>query len=366
VRLLLVSDAWFPQVNGVVRTMSTVKRELESAGHAVEVVSPDRFATCACPTDRGIRLALRPKKHLVEIAEAFDPDRIHVVTEGPLGLAARSWCVARGLPFTTAFHTRFPETLRARLGLPVALGYRALRWFHSAATRTLVSTPILRRELESRGFRNLAPWSRGVDCALFRPGDKSFLDLPRPVHLYVGRVAVEKSVDHFLRLPLEGSKLVVGDGPDLATLRARFPDAHFVGMKSGSELSAYYAASDVFVFPSRTDTFGLVLLEALASGLPVAALPVPGPLDVITSSAVGVLDDDLASAARRALALDPDACRAFALERSWTRCAAQFAGYLEPVEDRARRRALPVKRVPSGGGTTAPSGGLVRERSARA
>lgn len=330
-KLLLVSDAWFPQVNGVVRTLSTVRKELEARGHVVEVVSPDRFRTIACPTYPQIRLALRPARELARIAEAFGPDRIHIATEGPLGFAARAWCVRRGLPFTSAFHTRFAETVHARFRLPLGLGYRALRWFHSAAARTMVATPSLRRELSERGFRNIVAWSRGVDTQLFRPRNEEFLDLPRPIHIYVGRVAVEKNIEAFLRLPLDGTRLVVGDGPDLPQLKKRFPDAVFAGMKSGEELARYYSASDVFVFPSRTDTFGLVLLEALASGLPIAAFPVTGPLDVVTSNEIGALDDDLHVAIERARGLDPDMCRRHALRYSWSACAEQFASQLQPV-----------------------------------
>lgn len=334
-KILLVSDAWFPQVNGVVRTLSTVRRELESQGHAFEVVSPERFRTVACPTYPEIRLALRPAARLEAFVREFDPERIHIATEGPLGFAARKLCLKRGLPFTSAFHTRFAEGIEARFYVPAAMTYRVLRWFHSAAARTLVATPSLRAELAQRGFRNLVPWSRGVDTQLFRPRPKDLLDhLPRPIHLCVGRVAVEKNLEAFLELPLEGTKLVVGDGPALPLLRERFPEAVFAGLKSGEELARIYAASDVFVFPSRTDTFGLVLLEALASGLPVAAFPVTGPLDVVDSPEIGALDEDLYAAVRRARSLDPAACRRQALRYSWASCAQQFASQLEPVRSR--------------------------------
>lgn len=335
-KILLVSDAWFPQVNGVVRTLSTVKKLLEARGHQIEVVSPDRFRTIPCPTYPEIRLALGPGTRLERIAEAFDPDCVHVATEGPLGFAARRWCIRSGLPFTTAFHTRFAETIHARFRLPLRWSYRAMRWFHSAATRTMVATPSLRQELTERGFQNLAPWSRGVDTDLFRPGPKDLLDLPRPIHLYVGRVAVEKNIEAFLELRLDGSKLVVGDGPQRMELQKRYPEVVFAGMKSGRELANHYAASDVFVFPSRTDTFGLVLLEALASGIPVAAYPVTGPIDVVTTPEVGALDEDLRAAVLRARTLDGRACREFALQSSWTRCADQFLANLEPF---ATRRA---------------------------
>jgi glycosyltransferase involved in cell wall biosynthesis len=337
-KILLVTDAWTPQVNGVVRTLSTVRRELESRGHRMEVISPDRFRTIPCPTYPEIRLAWNPRARLQHIAETFGPDRIHIATEGPLGLAARAWCLSRGLPFTTAFHTRFAEGIHARFRIPTALTYRVLRWFHAPAARTMVATESLRRELATRGFQRLAPWSRGVDTSLFQPGSKDFLDLPRPIHLCVGRVAVEKNLSAFLDLDLPGTKLVVGDGPELPRLRARHPEAVFAGMKSGAELAAYYAASDVFVFPSLTDTYGLVLLEALACGVPVAAYPVTGPIDVLTTPAAGALDWDLGRAIERARGLDPAACRDHALQFSWSRCAEQFLGHLEPV----RREPAPA------------------------
>jgi glycosyltransferase involved in cell wall biosynthesis len=334
-RLLIVSDAWYPQVNGVVRTMDTVRRELEQDGHVIRVVSPDLFRTVPCPTYPEIRLALRPRKTLARLAGEFGPEAIHIVTEGPLGLAARGFCMARGLAFTTSFHTRFPEYIQARCGLPAAWTYRGLRWFHAPAARTLVATESLRQELFSRGFPRPVRWSRGVDTRLFRPRPKDGLDLPRPVFLFVGRVATEKNIEAFLRLDLPGSKLVVGDGPQLADLRRRYRHVRFPGAKRGEELARLYGASDVFVFPSRTDTFGLVLLEALASGLPVAAFPVPGPRDVIGSAPVGCLDEDLRRAALGALELDPRDCRAFAERFTWKACAELFLSHLEPLHGAA-------------------------------
>jgi glycosyltransferase involved in cell wall biosynthesis len=236
----------------------------------------------------------------------------------------------RKLPFTTAFHTRFPEYVQARIGLPLSVGYAALRWFHAPSHGVMVSTQSLEQDLAARGFGRLKRWTRGVDTDLFRPRDKSFLDLPRPIHLYVGRIAVEKNIEAFLGLDLPGSKLVVGGGPRMAELARRHPDVHFAGPRQGEDLARHYAASDVFVFPSRTDTFGLVILEALASGLPVAAYPVPGPLDVINGAAVGFLDEDLASAARKALAIPAQRCRDYALQFSWRRSAEQFLANLQP------------------------------------
>ena len=255
-KLALVTDAWFPQTNGVVRTLSTTVNHLRSDGVQVQVIHPRDFRTVSCPTYPEIRLALFAGRAVARRLDALDPDAIHVATEGPLGLAARNWCIRRGRAFTTAYHTQFPEYVRARAPIPLAWGYAAMRWFHRAACRTLVATPSMQAQLERQGFTNLARWSRGVDSELFRPRDKRTLDLPRPVWLYLGRVAVEKGIHEFLRLDLPGSKLVIGDGPARAQLERAHPDAHFVGFKHGEELARHVAACDVFVFPSRTDTFG--------------------------------------------------------------------------------------------------------------
>jgi glycosyltransferase involved in cell wall biosynthesis len=331
-RILLVTDAWPPQVNGVVRTLQRVTAECEALGHAVEVVSPDLFRTVSCPTYPEIRLALRPGRRIGRVLDELRPDCVHIATEGPLGIAARRLCLRRGLPFTTSYHTRFPEYLSARFPVPLALGYAWMRWFHRPSAGVMVATLTIRRELEARGFRNVRDWSRGVDTELFRPDREPALRLPRPVHLYVGRVAVEKNLEAFLSMPIRaGSKLVVGDGPQREELRRRYPNVHFTGARHGEDLARHYAAGDVFVFPSRTDTFGLVLLEALASGLPVAAFPAPGPIDVIGSSGCGVLDEDLGAAARRALAIPRERCRAHALRFSWRRCAEQFLANLAQV-----------------------------------
>ncbi|HXQ42218.1 MAG TPA: glycosyltransferase family 1 protein [Candidatus Udaeobacter sp.] len=329
-RIVIVSDAWLPQVNGVVRTLMRTIDELASLGHQTQVVSPDLFHSIPCPTYPEIRLALKPSRHLTQLIDSFQPCAIHIATEGPLGIAARRYCLRRKLPFTTAFHTRFPEYVRARIGLPLSVGYAALRRFHAPSHGVMVSTSSLEQDLASRGFRKLKRWTRGVDTDLFRLRDKSFLDLPRPIYLYVGRIAVEKNIEAFLGLDLPGSKLVVGGGPRMAELARRHPDVRFAGPRQGEDLARHYAASDVFVFPSRTDTFGLVILEALASGLPVAAYPVPGPLDVINGAEVGFLDEDLASAARKALAIPAQRCRDYALQFSWRRSAEQFLANLQP------------------------------------
>ena len=334
-RILIVTDAWMPQVNGVVRTLATVAGELRAMGHVVEVIGPDRFRTLPCPTYPDIRLSLRPGRRLGAMIAAFRPDALHVATEGPLGLAARRWARREGVAFTTAFHTRFPEYVQARIRLPVRPLYAWLRRFHGAASGTMVATESLRRDLSRRGFRDLRPWSRGVDLDLFRPEPREMWDLPRPVLLYVGRVAVEKNIGAFLDLDLPGSKLVVGDGPQLPALRRRYPGVVFTGKLQGAALARAYAGADAFVFPSRTDTFGLVLLEALACGTPVAAFPVTGPIDVLAGAAglVGAVDHDLAAAVRRALLADRTACRAHAERFSWRASAEVFLSHLVPAAE---------------------------------
>ncbi|HKY94841.1 MAG TPA: glycosyltransferase family 1 protein [Kiloniellales bacterium] len=332
-RVALVTDAWFPQINGVVRTLSRVKDELEAMGHRLSVFAPHQFRTLPCPTYPEIRLALLQGGRLRRRLGEDRPQAIHIATEGPLGMAARRFCLSRRLPFTTSYHTRFPEYVSARFPVPTSWGYRVMRWFHRPSAGVMVATASLRDELAGRGFGNLKAWSRGVDLALFRPrpDEPPPYDLPRPVFLFVGRVAVEKNIEAFLKLDLPGSKLVVGDGPQLAELRRRYPEARFAGAKVGEALARHYAAADVFVFPSLTDTFGLVLLEALASGLPVAAYPVTGPKDVIGAEpGVGVLDEDLGKAARAALSLDRTRARAYAERFSWRATAELFLANLRP------------------------------------
>ena len=327
-QILVVTDAWLPQVNGVVRTLNTLRSELVALGHDVRLLTPDLFTSLPCPSYPEIRLALPRAGAVDRLIDDIQPHAIHIATEGPLGLIARGRCRRRGLPFTTSFHTRFPEYVQARWAVPLSLTYRWLRWFHSAGSCIMVSTPTIEAALRARGFAKIKRWSRGVDTALFRPRPKSFLGYPRPISLYVGRVAVEKSIEDFLRLDLPGSKIVVGDGPQMDAMKRRYPATIFVGMKTGEELACYYAAADVFVFPSRTDTFGLVLLEAMASGVPVAAYPVPGPLDVVDGSGAGVLHDDLAEAVRRATTIPADVCRAYAETFSWQNSARQFLSNL--------------------------------------
>ncbi len=331
-RIMIVSDAWHPQVNGVVRTLTKTREGLEAMGHVVELIGPGEFRTMPCPTYPEIELALLPYRGLARKIDAFAPDAIHIATEGPLGLAARRYCTRRGYAFTTAYHTKFPEYVAERARLPINWSYAFMRWFHGGSSAVMVATNSLADSLRERGFLNLRTWSRGVDVERFRPRDKSILDLPRPIHLYAGRVVVDKNIEAFLKLDLPGTKLVVGIGPQLEEYRAKYPEAVFAGYLENGALAGYFAAADVFVFPSLTDTFGLVLLEALASGVPVAAYPVTGPLDVIGPHPdVGCLDADLGRAIAGALGKSPEACRALALEYSWEACTRQFLGNLAPI-----------------------------------
>ena len=330
-RILLVTDAWAPQINGVVVTLRNTITWLGNFGHDVEVISPEGFRTMPMPSYPEIPLALFPGSAVRRRFNQFRPEAVHIATEGPLGLAARKVCIATGQRFTTAYHTCFPEYVYARTRLPVWFTYRMLRWFHRRSAAVMVATPAIRAALEQRGFDNVADWSRGVDTKLFRPAERRESRFLQPVFLYVGRVAVEKNIAAFLQLDLPGTKVVVGDGPQLKELEKRFPATVFAGAKTGQELVSYFQMADVFVFPSRTDTFGLVLLEAMACGTPCAAFPVNGPIDVITDPAVGVLDEDLRAAALAALKLDRVAVRRYAESFSWERCARQFFDNLVSV-----------------------------------
>ncbi|HEY5020019.1 MAG TPA: glycosyltransferase family 1 protein, partial [Steroidobacteraceae bacterium] len=331
-RIAIVSDAWHPQINGVVTTLAHTLAAARRLGHEVELVSADGLLSVRCPSYPEIRLALWPSHAVHERLQQFAPEAIHIATEGPLGLAARNYCLRHRLPFTSSYHTQFPEYVQQRCALPAALGYAYLRWFHGPAVRTLVGTDTVRANLQARGFTHLVSWSRGVDTALFRPDPPACREAaarwPRPIMLYAGRVALEKNLEAFLRLPLPGTKVVVGDGPALAALRRRYADATFMGYRFGAELARHMAGADVFVFPSRTDTFGIVMLEAMACGLPVAAFPVQGPLDVVRPGITGVLHEDLDAAIHGALAIDSAPCRAFAQLHTWERCTRQFVGHL--------------------------------------
>ncbi|MEM7693659.1 MAG: glycosyltransferase family 1 protein [Pseudomonadota bacterium] len=336
-KLALVTDAWHPQVNGVVRTLDTTRKELERIGVEVVMISPERYRTIAMPTYNEIRLAITRPSKVHAALEAAAPTYVHIATEGPLGLMARGWCAHHRRNFTTSYHTRFPEYLRARLPVPLSWSYAAIRSFHNSGAACMVSNETLETELRGRGFRNLVRWMRGVDTEAFNPDEPPALtDLPRPIFLNVGRVSVEKNIEAFLALDLPGTKVVVGDGPALKSLSARFPDVVFTGAKSGRELTAHYTAADVFVFPSLTDTWGLVQMEALACGVPVAAFPIMGPLDVIGHDGPGVLSDDLRQAALKALDIPREACRAHALKFSWEESVKEFWHNVE----RANRFAL--------------------------
>lgn len=326
---MIVTDAWKPQVNGVVRTMEILGEDLEKLGHDVRYATPEGRFTVPMPTYPEIRLAIFPRKNLEALIADFQPTAIHIATEGTLGLSARAICLKRKIAFTTSFHTRFPEYVKARFPfVPLEWTYGFLRWFHGPAAAMMVATPSLLQEMESHGFHNLKIWSRGVDVEQFRPIGDAALPFPKPIWLSVGRVAVEKNLEAFLALDLPGTKVVIGDGPARAALERKYPDAKFLGPKFGEDLVRAYAASDVFVFPSKTDTFGLVLLEALACGVPVAAYPVRGPLDVVGDASCGALDNDLRTACLRALRLSRQDARAFALTRSWRHCTEQFLANL--------------------------------------
>jgi glycosyltransferase involved in cell wall biosynthesis len=322
-RILVATDAWHPQVNGVVRTYERLKIELATLGVDVQMLTPQEFKTLPCPTYPEIRLALPGSGHIARRFDAIKPDAVHIATEGPIGWMTRAYCLSRRIPFTTSFHTRFPEYLNQRFAIPLGWTTSVLRRFHNAGAGMMVATPTLARELEAAGFEHILPWTRGVDTALFHPRPERTFG-SGPVFLYVGRVAAEKNLAAFLDLDLPGRKVVVGGGPQLSELAAIYPDVLFTGKKAGEALAEAYASADVFVFPSRTDTFGIVLLEAMASGLPVAALPVAGPIDVVTPGVSGILADDLRKAALEALTLDREKVMAHAAGYSWENAARLF------------------------------------------
>jgi glycosyltransferase involved in cell wall biosynthesis len=331
VRIAIATDAWYPQPNGVVRVVGTVRDKLVSRGHEVLVMSPDQFNTIPCPTYSEIRLALLPSRKVSRWLKDVQPDAVHIATEGPVGSAARAFCIKHGWPFSTAFHTKFPECVKARTGLPLDWLYGGARKFHAASGAVMIPAPAVFRELEGRGFSNLRLWSHGVDTDVFKPMAKDYLDLPRPIFMFIGRVTVDKNLPAFLDCKLPGTKVVVGSGPAREQLMKRYPETPFFIAKDDAELARYYNAADAFVFPSRTDTFGLVMLEALACGVPVAAFPVTGPLDVIGAEGPGVLDEDLAQAAMQALDISPEFCRRWALGFSWDQVTDQFLDYLQPL-----------------------------------
>lgn len=335
-RIAIVTDAWDPQVNGVVRTIQSVRRVLEGHGHHVRVISPDLFRSLPCPTYPEIRLALTRVATVGQMLEDFEPEAIHLATEGPLCIAARRWCLRMGLPFTTAYHTQFPDYVSARTRLPAEWFWNYIRWFHAPAQAILAATPSIRQSLAEHGLTRLKPWGRGVDLANFHPGvtpDPAMKELPGPVQLYVGRVAVEKNLEAFLQSNHPGTKVIVGDGPARASLEAKYPDAMFRGAMFGEALASAYAAADVFVFPSRTDTFGLVMIEALACGVPIAGYPVTGPIDIVTPE-TGAMSEDLDTAIAEALTKDRQACAAYGRTFTWEASAAQFFAALCPLISR--------------------------------
>jgi glycosyltransferase involved in cell wall biosynthesis len=342
-RIMIVTDAWFPQTNGVVGTLSQTAACLARFGHELRIVTPHDFRSIACPTYPEIRLSLFASRKIAGAMSGFAPHAVHIATEGPLGLSARRFCLKWGMRFTTSYHTQFPQYLRARFPIPLSVSYGALRRFHAGAVRCMVSTASLRAELAARGFENLAFWRRGVDTEVFKPGPKDFLDLPRPIAAYVGRVAVEKNIEAFLSMPWRGSKIVVGDGPERVRLERLYPEAAFAGYRFGNDLVCHLAAADVMVFPSRTDTFGLVNLESMACGVPVAAYPVTGPIDVIMDGITGALDTDLGQAALRALSIDPQACRAHALQSGWDISSREFENNLVPCRDAVAGQFRPAQ-----------------------
>lgn len=322
--IMIVTDAWEPQVNGVVHSLARMRDLLTAGGDKVTMIHPGMFTNLPCPTYPEIRLALTTRARIGKLIEDANPDAIHISTEGPLGRLARSSCKTMGRGFTTCYHTKFPEYVSARAPIPLSWLYTIVRRFHNDGLGCMTATQTLRHDLSARGFKNLLHWPRGVDAQLFRPRPAADLGLKRPVFLNVGRVAVEKNIESFAELDLPGSKAVVGDGPALNMLKDKYPGVHFLGLKRGEALATAYAAADVFVFPSLTDTFGNVLLEAMASGLPVAAYPVTGPIDVVLDPRAGVLDENLQRAALTALELDPCDARKYALGYSWENSAAIF------------------------------------------
>ncbi|WP_112662838.1 glycosyltransferase family 4 protein [Microvirga flavescens] len=323
-RLMIATDAWHPQINGVVRSLEYMAQQAPHFDAQVSFLTPQRFRSVPMPGYGEIRLSLVLPGMVERVLREEVPTHVHIATEGPIGFATRQACLRMGRTFTTSYHTRFPEYVSARVPVPEDWTYRVLRRFHASASVTMVSTPSLERQLRERGFQHIRRWTRGVDTELFRPRETRVLDVPGPVFLYVGRVAVEKNIEAFLSLDLPGTKVVVGDGPARQELQAKYKSALFLGARTGEALAEIYASADVFVFPSLTDTFGIVLLEALASGLPVAAFPVTGPLDVIEGSGCGVLDNDLQKAALAALEISRSRCRAYGESFTWRESARQF------------------------------------------
>lgn len=334
-RIVIATDAWSPQVNGVVTTLSQTRDQLIEQGHEVRMVTPEGRPTVPLPTYSEIRLALFQGRSIARELDDFQPDCVHIATEGTIGLAVRKYCLRNSIPFTTAYHTQFPEYVRARFPIPVSWTISLLKWFHKPAVRTMVPTESMRQTLLDRGFEDVVIWTRGVLTDVFTREDPIEYGFKGPIWVYVGRVAIEKNIEEFLALPLPGSKVIIGDGPDRKQLAARYADCHFLGYKFGKDLARHLAGADVFVFPSKTDTYGIVMLEAMACGLPVAAFPVTGPVDVVRPGITGSLDEDLAAACSRALDLNRHDCRQFAETRSWRHSTNQFISNLAPRQQQA-------------------------------
>ena len=347
-KILIVSDAWEPQVNGVVRTLKMTRREMELKGHQTEIISPLGFRSIPCPTYPEISLAITTRREMERRIDRFSPDCLHIATEGPLGWLARRIALQRKWPFTTAYHSRFPEYVQARFHVPVSWIYALLRRFHNAANFTLAPTPAIVADLKARGFHGARLWSRGVDLALFEAVGERDVGVKRPIFLYVGRIAVEKQVDAFLRLDLPGEKWVAGEGPERQRLQAKYPQARWLGVLNGDDLARLYRSADVMVFPSVTDTFGLVMVESMACGTPVAAFPVPGPIDVIGNSAGGVMHSDLREACLRALELPRDQVRKRAEQFSWTTATDQMLAALQVIPARSTLETASQAAVAAG------------------
>lgn len=345
--MLLVTDAWQPQINGVVRTLGHTVEQLAKRNIKVTVIHPGLFSTVPLPTYKEIKIALLPGKKLRSLIEASPANVIHIATEGPLGWAARSYCLKHGLPFTTSYHTQFPEYVNLRTRIPLSIGYAVVRKFHTPANNTFVATRSMQQRLEEKNFQHLHRWGRGVDIELFRPAVEKgrYFSGERPVAAYLGRVAIEKNIRAFLDMPFKGSKVVIGDGPDLKMLQDQYPQVSFTGYRTGQPLAEHLADADVMVFPSKTDTFGVVMLESMACGVPVAAFPVTGPVDVIENGKNGWVDDNLAVAADKALAISADSCRQFAEQHSWGRCTEQFIDGLAPFDRELPESSLSGQEV---------------------
>lgn len=338
-QIIIATDAWEPQVNGVVRTYQRVREELIKLGHQPIFITPNDYKTMACPTYPEIRLAFVTPRSLVRQFKKHQPDIVHIATEGPIGWAARRACLKLNIPFTTAYHTRFPEYIVKRIPLPIKLLYKIVTNFHNASGGTMVATPSLGLELKQRGFKKIQPWTRGVNTQAFHPAECRRFG-QGPVAIYVGRVAVEKNLESFLDLDFKGTKVIVGDGPSLSSLKAKYKDVIFTGALTGNDLAQCYASADVFVFPSLTDTFGIVMLEAMASGLPVAAYPVTGPIDVVENGITGILDENLGKAIEKAILLDRNICRKKAQSFSWLNCTKMFLQNLEDCYNENRAELL--------------------------